>query len=53
MSLGRSAEEWSGTLEADIVGTQWMFLLTHSNIDDNAPDGLAGATEIEVAVRLE
>lgn len=53
MSLGRSAEEWTGTLAGDVVGDHWSLLLTHSNIDDNAPDGLAGATEIEVEVRIE
>ena len=42
-----------GTLEADIAGDDWAFMLTHSNIDEFAPDGLLGATELEVEVRLE
>ncbi len=50
MSLGRSAEEWNGIIDEEIIGTQWIFHMAFSNIDSNAPDGLTGDTTVEITV---
>jgi hypothetical protein len=35
-----------------VVGTNYAFHLAFSNIDENAPDGLRGDTEVEVEIRI-
>ena len=50
MSLGRSAQEWSGIVDEEVVGTDWIFHMAFSNLDDNASDGLTGDTTVEITV---
>ena len=53
MSLGQLAQEWSGPIEGEIVGGTVQLDMAFSNIDDNAPDGLMGPTEVEIEVWVE
>ena len=53
MSLGQLVQEWSAPVTGEIVGTMAQLHLAFSNIDDNAPDGLTGPTEIEIEIRVE
>ena len=53
MSLGQLAQEWSGSIEGEIVGEMVQFDFAFSNIDDNAPDGLTGETEVRIEVSVE
>lgn len=47
------AQEWSGAVQGEIVGDMAQLDLAFSNIDGNAPDGLTGATEVEIELRVE
>lgn len=51
MSLGQAAEEWAGSVGATVTGTTYRFHMALSNIDQRAPDGLRGPTEIGVALK--
>lgn len=53
MSLGQLVQEWSGLVEGELGGTRIELDFAFSNIDDDAPDGLAGPTEVGIEIRLE
>lgn len=46
-------QEWSAVIDGDISGTQIQFDMAFSNIDDMAPDGLTGETEVAIELRVE
>ena len=52
MSLGQLVEEWSGSIEGEIIG-EVQFDLALSNIDSNAPDGMMGPTELLIEISVD